>query len=260
MALKAVLDTLDGLPEGHREFYKKGDDGKFRLDADGFEDLTGLKSALERQKADRKAAEQQFKDLKDRFGDLDPDKAREALKKIQELEDKKLIDAGKLDEVLNQRTERMRADHENQIGAFRKSTETLTKERDVLSSQLSELLIDNALKDAAVKAGVKPTAIADAVLRGKQLYRLKDGKPVPMRGENIVYGKNPNEPMPMEEWLSGMATEAPHWFEESNGGGAGNKGGGKPGATKKKRSEMTNAEKSAFISEYGSTEYLKLPA
>ena len=262
MALKAVLDSLDAIPEGLREHYKKGDDGKFRLEAEGVEDVTGLKSALEKERNDRKTTAQKLKELTEQLGDLDPVKAREALKKLQELEDKKLIDSGKIDELLAQRTERMQADHNNQVAAFKKNIDNLTKDRDQSTARLSELLIDNALRAAATKAGVKATAIEDAVLWGKQLYRIKDGNPVPMRGDAIVYGKNPQEPMPMEEWLGTMIGEKPHWFEESAGGGA---GGGKgkspgPGAGNKKRSGMTVAEKSQYISEHGRDAYMKLPA
>jgi len=35
------------------------------------------------------------------------------------------------------------------------------------------------------------------VLWGKQVYRIKDGQPVPMTGDTIIYGKDPNKPIPM---------------------------------------------------------------
>lgn len=261
MALKAILDSLDSVPEGLREHYKKDEtSGKYRLDADGVEDVTGLKSALEKERNERKTTSQKLKELTEQLGDLDPAKAREALKKLQEMEDKKMIDAGKIDELLAHRTERMKQDFENQSKAFNKTIEDRTKERDQLNGRLSELLIDNGLRQAAVKAGIRPEAVEDAVLWGKQLYRIKDGNPVPMKGDQVLYGKNPNEPMPMEEYFSGLTTEKSHWFAESTGGGAGGKKKGGDGPAKKKRSEMTFSEKSKFISEHGQDAYLALPA
>ena len=55
MGLKAILETLDEVPEALRAFYVERD-GKFVLDADGVEDVTGLKSALEKERGDRAAA------------------------------------------------------------------------------------------------------------------------------------------------------------------------------------------------------------
>ena len=61
MALKLTVDSLDGLDDGVKTLYKE-DNGKFRLDLDGYEDTTGLKAqrdALlnEKKEAQRKAKE-----------------------------------------------------------------------------------------------------------------------------------------------------------------------------------------------------------
>lgn len=61
MALKVTIDSLDGLDDGVKSLYKE-DNGKYRLDLDGYEDTTGLKAqrdALlnEKKEAQRKAKE-----------------------------------------------------------------------------------------------------------------------------------------------------------------------------------------------------------
>lgn len=55
MTLPATVDRLEDLPEAVREHYVATEDGRFRLDADGVEDVAGLKSALEKERAARKA-------------------------------------------------------------------------------------------------------------------------------------------------------------------------------------------------------------
>ena len=55
MALAAYVDSLEALPEALRPFYVPTEDGRFRLDAEGVEDVSGLKSALEKERAARKA-------------------------------------------------------------------------------------------------------------------------------------------------------------------------------------------------------------
>lgn len=229
MALKAVLDTLDGVPTALHEFYTERD-GKFYLDAEGVEDVSGLKSALERLKAEAKKAKDDAKKTAERYGDLDPDLAREALKKLQDAEDKQLLDDKKIDELIAKRTERMAQAHQKEIERFNKLVADLTSERDGLNGKLSEVLIDNAIRDVATRNSVRKTAIEDVLLRGKRLWRLRDGQPVPMNGEDVVYGKDPTKPISMDEWISGLQNDAPHLFEPSSGGGAtgssaGNRGG-----------------------------------
>lgn len=59
MALKATLDSVDGLPEEVQKEYKKGQDGKYYLDIDGLDDHPGvssLRNSMQNAKAERQAA------------------------------------------------------------------------------------------------------------------------------------------------------------------------------------------------------------
>lgn len=55
MPLPAYVDDLDALPDAVRAHYVETEDGRWRLDAEGVEDVSGLKSALEKERAERKA-------------------------------------------------------------------------------------------------------------------------------------------------------------------------------------------------------------
>jgi hypothetical protein len=60
MALKAILENVDGLPEDVKKEYKKGDDGKFHLDVDGIDSHPGvavLKRSMDNAKSERTAAQ-----------------------------------------------------------------------------------------------------------------------------------------------------------------------------------------------------------
>lgn len=66
MALKARLETLDGLPEAIAKEYKEvkeGDTVHYMLDAEGIEDVSGLKSALGKERASRTKLEKVAKKL-----------------------------------------------------------------------------------------------------------------------------------------------------------------------------------------------------
>lgn len=221
--LKTTLTKaeLDAQPEAVRGFYIEKN-GTFVLDAD-FEDVSGLKSALQKERGTRETSEKALADLRKLLGDADPAKAREALAKLQELEDKKLIDAGQVDELFRQRTERLVKDYDAKI-AERDGKLTAAEKR------LAELVIDNELRTIATTKKVRAEAVGDFLERGRKVYRLVDGKAVPMKGDQVVFGKKPNEPMSMEEWADSIAPAAPHLFEGSSGGGASNGAGGGGGA------------------------------
>ncbi|WP_029581949.1 hypothetical protein [Bradyrhizobium sp. URHD0069] len=85
MALKAIVETIESVPEAARGFYKENE-GKFILEVEpvdgfGLEDVSGLKNTLGKEMTLRKRLE---KDVL-KFKDIDPDKARDALARLEEL-------------------------------------------------------------------------------------------------------------------------------------------------------------------------------
>ena len=80
--LQAIIDkeAYEGLNEAIRAEYKESTDGKYMLDVaavDGYalDDIKGLKSALAKERQNVT----EWKSKAERYGDLDPDKAKEAL-------------------------------------------------------------------------------------------------------------------------------------------------------------------------------------
>jgi hypothetical protein len=207
MALKARIKSIDEAPEALREFYTEKD-GSFVLSVEG----AVPKDRLDEFRDSNIALKKQIDDLTVKFGDVDPAKYRDLLDKEQQQREKKLIDAGKVEELLAERTGAMKAE-------FEKQTKALETDRATLTRQLEGLVIDNGLRDAAAKAGVRPTAIDDVLLRGRAIFRLQDGQAVPMDGDKPVFGKEGN-PMAIGEWVGSLVEKAPHLFEPSIGGGA----------------------------------------
>lgn len=103
MALKAILDSIDQAPEAFRSEYTEKD-GKFLLSVEAvggyaLEDVSGLKSALGKERTTREGLEKQVV----KFKDLDPDKALAALTELEEL--KKLDPASEADKIANTKFE-----------------------------------------------------------------------------------------------------------------------------------------------------------
>lgn len=157
--------------------------------------------------------------LKD-YEDIDPEAARKALEESKKLEEKKLMDEGQIEELFKKRSELMVKEHEKALKRMQDALEATAKERDTHLNKLSEVLVDTALQQAAASNGVRAQAMEDVLLRGKRVWQLHEGKPIAKKGDEILYGKNPNQPMTMEEWIIGLQADAPHLFEATTGGGA----------------------------------------
>ena len=86
MALKALIssDEHGGLDESLQSHYTQHKDGQFRLLVEpvsgwALEDVAGLKQTAEDRKTRHAKAQSELDALRERFGDLDPDAAREAM-------------------------------------------------------------------------------------------------------------------------------------------------------------------------------------
>ena len=168
-----------------------------------------------------------FKDIAKTFeGIADPEKAREALKKVQELEDEELIEAKEFDKLFDKKTERMKADHETQLASLTTKFESLQVEVGVYKGKLGEVTIEGGIRDAAMKvegSKVYDKAWPDIIARGKRVFALNDkgeAEPRDING-NIIYGKDATTPMTFDEWAEGLKEDAPHFWEAGSQGGAG---------------------------------------
>lgn len=228
MALKSVYAKLEDIPEAVRALYKQEGE-KWVLDLD--EDITehprtgALKRALEREREDKKKAAEKAAKLEadfEKYKDIDPEKAAEALAKLQDLEDKKLIDGGKVDELVAQKTERMRKDFETQLAKKDELIKQREAELGTANTRLADLQIFSEVEKAALKLGARRTAIDDIKNRARPVFKLVDGKVVAYKpgSEDPLYGKS-GDPISIEEWVGSLATDADHLFEPNGGGGAG---------------------------------------
>jgi len=213
VALKYRIKKLEDAPEAVRNLYKP-DGEEFVLDTEG----AVAKERLDEFRENNVALQRQLDKLKD----IDPVKYKELTDLQREVEEGKLLKAGKIDEVVNSRVTAMKTALETERDGFKARAETS-------EGQLAVLLIDSAVRAEALKLGVVNTALDDVVLRARTVYRMKDGAAVPHndKGE-VVFGKDGKTPMPMGDWLTALKKTAPHLFATSQGGGAG--GGSRTGS------------------------------
>jgi hypothetical protein len=212
MSLKYVVESLEAVPEAARELYSEKD-GKFHLAVEGLVPVAKVNEFRD----NNITLARQLEEMNKKYEGVDLDAVRQMTEQARKIKDQELIAAGKVEELFAERIAPMRT-------SFEKDVSTAKEHAIKLQSQLESLLIDGAIRDAAGKAGVRATAVDDVLLRGRQAFRLVEGKAVPMDGDKVMFGKN-GDPMPVEEWISALSDRAPHLFEPSQGGGApGNKG------------------------------------
>jgi Skp family chaperone for outer membrane proteins len=216
--LKFVLTSLEGLDEATAKLYKKDDDGKYYLQVEGAVAKSRLDEFREKNiELSRKL---------ETFKDVDPAEYEKFKTKVTELEAQLAKKGDQLSEedikkLLSDRTKTMRDDYDRQLG-----------EKDTaiagLNGKLENLVVDGAIRAAALSGDIAKTAVEDVVSRGRSVFKLKDGVAVPMDSKGqTIYGKNGADPMTPGEWIKGLKTEAPHLFTQPKGGGA--NGGGGPG-------------------------------
>lgn len=181
MPLKATLKSLEEVDESLRGFYAPGADGVFRLDVEGgFKtpaEVEGLSSALGKERAARNEAE---KKLKAFDGIEDPEKAREALRTV-----------GNLDTEKRKTAEEMERQFEARLAPVKKQLEEAEAERDRLSTELYEERVTGFfLRSPFVgeKLAIPPRAAA--AMYGKN-FKLEDGKVVAYDAHgNVIYGED----------------------------------------------------------------------
>lgn len=233
MALKAVLQTLDGVPEALRTEYKERD-GKFYLDIDGIDDHDGV-GALRRAK------------------DYEKDEARKAKERARDLQ----AEIDKLnDQLIEMRKNGMpKTDVEALEQSYKdklaKKEGELTKRIDALTGQLSGLMVDGEAMKLANEIAAKPEYV-DLLLPhirgrialessedGTHITRVldKDGKPSSLNLADL------------KKELQGNKAFAPILAGSKANGGGSNGGGGGGAPSGKKMKDMTEHERVTLFRE-----------
>jgi hypothetical protein len=178
------------------------------------DEYNSLKTKLDDFRGNNVKLMKDMETLSAKFDGIDVDSYNDMVKQQQANKDKKLIDAGKIDELLDERTKSMVLHHNKELEKIKGLNGTLNK-------QLETLVIDNAVRDSASKSGVVDTGIDDVLLRSQSVFSLKEGKAVPHdQNGNVIYGEGTSEPMSVQEWVKGQMEVAPHLFKSSQGGGS----------------------------------------
>lgn len=198
-------------------------------------------------------AKEQFEAQAKAFEGLDPVKVKEALSIVQNLDAKKLVDAGEVDKVKAEITDALKKTYEPQI-------QQLTSERDAVQQSLHNELIGGgfARSEYISKNIAVPVDMVQATF-GKN-FQIENGKVVAVGadGQKIYSRNRPGEVADFDEALETLVGGYPHKdsiLKGGQGSGGGFQGnGGQGGAKTMSRDQFTNLkpiEQSSFMREGG---------
>lgn len=225
---KVTEEEYNALPEPVQAEYKE-QDGAYYVQVEGMvpkarvDEFRSTNINLMKENDDMKTKLAQF-------GDITAEDIAAMQKRIAEGGD---VDEEHVEAEVAKRVAKMQEKHQSEMTEINSKLHTSNE-------QLSKVLIDNELSQAAVTAGVRDTALQDVVLSGRQTFVVEQGVAVAKtRNEKTgdletVYGADGATPQSIPEWLAERATDRPHWFKESTGAGGQHQsaGGGAPAIDK----------------------------
>ena len=167
MAIPAMFDNSEDIPEGLGDYYVAGEDGKFRLQVEpvsGLElsDTAALKNALSRERSNAQNAAKALK----AFEGMDAEAAREAMGKVEEIAN--FNPEQKVEEAIRAREKQIFAKHKSEI-------ERVQGESDLLRTQLSDNLVTSAAAKAISEAKGAVDLLLPHVLQSAKLRQTATG-------------------------------------------------------------------------------------
>lgn len=156
MTLKLTVDKLDGLPEAVHSFYEPTENG-FRLKVDGVEDVSGLKSALQKEREAAKA----YKST-----GLSPDEIAE----LKALRDRTTEEAARKAGDFDKLRDKMASQFETEKAALKAELEAIAKSE-------ADARINQGLMSALAEAGAtaEGMSLLPTVFKNRAKIETVDG-------------------------------------------------------------------------------------
>ena len=135
---------------------------------------------------------------------------------------------GTVEELIEKKTSQLTSDFETQINELNTNLTSAKDHGSLYQGLFESKVIDDGIREEALKAGMLPTAIEDAVLRGRSIFSLDDNKHIEARdSEGKLAVTEDKKVLTTKNWIEGLKETSPHYWPNSEGAGA---QGGRAGA------------------------------
>lgn len=193
------------------------DQHKLQLD----EEVNGLKSKNAEILDEKKKADKRLKELED----FDFDKAREAMEFLENNKEAQMIKDGKTEELIEKKLSQVRSDHEAQLGEINQTLQSEVERANTYEGLYKTKMVEDSLREAATSAKVRPEAITDILLHGRNVFSLAEDGSVEARDKDGKLKKTVDDKVLTPfNWIEGLKKSSPHYWPDSVGAGA--RGGG----------------------------------
>lgn len=172
MALKQILDSLDGVDAAVQSLYTKAEDGKFYLDVEG---LPEQREALKRANAE---AAQRRKDL-EKYKDIDPAKYAELVKeqddvkrKAEDLATQEALRKGDYQKVMDEEAKK----REQLLQKFSEKENSFAAREKKLLGQIERDRIESDAVKHFLEAGADPKRVHQLLKLTRENLKIEEGE------------------------------------------------------------------------------------
>lgn len=209
--------------------------------------LAGIKAKNEELISEKRKLQEEWAEFKD----LDKNMLKNYIERLKTDEEAKLIAEGKIAEVIDRRTERMREAYSNQIEEKANAAKDWQNKFSDLERKFNFTRIDSAIRDAALATNVVSSAIDDVITRGRGIFEIDENGRLISKDPNtndVRIGADGKSPYNPNDFIMDLKKTAPHFWPQSQSGGF---SGGSPA------DRMTHMQ-SVLTKDGGFEEYRKL--
>ena len=254
--LKAKLDNLDGLSDGDKAHYVERD-GKFylevgKIDGLALEDVTGLKSTVEKLRTNERTLTSSLKSVNDelsavtdKFKDIDPEAAKTALSKLDEIQN--WNGDTKIKEAVTLASTTVETKMQGKIDALvAKQMETVTGLQAELTdsqSQLQDAIVNTRIVEAISTEGGNVSLLMPHVRSQVKMVKGSNGKfkPEVVKEDGTVrIGDTSGNDMSIMQLVREMKTQDNYAaaFPGVNNSGSGRDGSNNDNKNKNKKTDV----------------------
>lgn len=179
--------------------------------------VSGLKTKNTEILGEKKTLQEQLKT----FEGIDPKKAKDAMEFHEKNKDAKFLEDGTVEELIEKKTSQLTSDHETVVTELTTKLGEAQAHGQNYQTLFESKVIDDGLKEEAIKQGIRPEALNDVVMRGRGVFSLDESKQIEARdSEGKLAVTEDKKVLTPKNWITGLKETSPHYWPNSESAGA----------------------------------------
>ncbi|MDX1698977.1 MAG: hypothetical protein R3250_00095 [Melioribacteraceae bacterium] len=180
------------------------------------EEINRLKGHNSKLLDEKKSVQAKLKE----FGDIDADSVKKMMKAFDSNEEAKLLAEGKLDEVVNKRSEKVKLQLDSLKSEFDEFKLNSSKEKDVWKNKYEKTVIENTLRKELEDSKIRPEFIDYALFKSEGLFSLDENEKIESRDSEGNLRTVKRKQLDPALFVEQLKENESHLWPESKGAGA----------------------------------------